>query len=830
MTVDEMMQQAVSHHQARRLSEAETLYRGILQEHPDHPGALHMLGILAMELGQPALAVQLLRKVVSLVPRRAEAHNDLGSALGSTGQLDQAIEVCREALRLNPALAEAHNNLGVFLREAGELEGALSACSKAVRLSPAYADAHDNLGNVLVDLGRYQEAADAYRQAIRLSPSKAEAHVHLGFALVGMKQYEQAITACRQAIALDPANASAYLCLGNIFQAQSRFADAIAAYRQSLDRDPEDSTTHNNLGVSLLASGEAEESLAAHRRALQLAPRSAEAHCNIGVALQALHRHSDAIEHYREALRANPSFASAQNNLGNTLLELGRIEEALSALRRAIELEADAPAPHYNLSRALKVSGSWDEAMAECDEAIRLEPGYAKAYNHLGNCYKDQGRLDQAIQCYQKAVEFDPDAPWFHSNLLYALCFHPDYDAERLRIEHAAWDRLYAQPLKNGNSEFRNERSPSRRIRIGYVSPDFCAHVVGLNILPLLREHSAAEVETYCYANVQHPDEVTGVLQGLCNHWRDIFGVRDEKVAEMIRADEIDILVDLSLHMGGGRLLVFARKPAPVQVTFAGYPGSTGLEAMDYRLTDPYLDPPGLHDAHYQEKSLRLGHSFWCYDSEAMSLGMETPPPVAPLPAMETGILTFGSLNNFCKTNSRVFQLWAQVLRSVEKSRLILRCGEGSHRKEVLAQFDAAGVAPDRIEFVPRCSREEYLHYFDLIDIGLDTFPYNGHTTSLDSLWMGVPVVTLVGETVVGRAGLSQSSNLGLTQLIARTPEQFVQIAVGLSLDLEGLAALRRDLRTLMQNSPLTDAVPFAREVEAAYRQMWRDFCRRPSP
>ncbi|MGD0390476.1 MAG: hypothetical protein ABSC42_16145, partial [Tepidisphaeraceae bacterium] len=293
----------------------------------------------------------------------------------------------------------------------------------------------------------------------------------------------------------------------------------------------------------------------------------------------------------------------------------------------------------------------------------------------------------------------------------------------------------------------------------------------------------------------------------------------DAQVAAQVREDQIDILVDLKLHTGENRLLIFAQKPAPVQATWLGYPGTSGLDTMDYRLTDPYLDPPGLDDACYSERSIRLPDTFWCYDPLANEPAVNAPP------CLEKGFITFGCLNTFCKVNDALLTLWAGVLKALSNSRLLLLVPKGSARQRVLDRLGQEGIGPERVEFVARQSRPEYRKTYHRIDIGLDTVPCNGHTTNLDSFWMGVPVITLVGQTVAGRAGLSQLTNLGLLELIARTPDQYVQIATDLAGDLPRLGELRRTLRARMQTSPLMDGPRFARNVEAAYRQMWRNWC-----
>jgi predicted O-linked N-acetylglucosamine transferase (SPINDLY family) len=331
-------------------------------------------------------------------------------------------------------------------------------------------------------------------------------------------------------------------------------------------------------------------------------------------------------------------------------------------------------------------------------------------------------------------------------------------------------------------------------------------------------------MEIFCYSNVIRADALTEQFRRYADAWRGIEGLSDLQTVDLIRQDRIDILVDLTLHTGKNRLAVFACKPSPVQVTFAGYPGSTGLNTIDYRLTDPYLDPPGLNDQFYSESSIRLPDTFWCYEPLVTQL------EINPLPAQTDAHVTFGCLNSFCKVNEQVLRLWAQVVKTVDRSRLMILCPEGSHRQPLLDLLQGEGISPDRIELVVRCPRRQYLELYHRFDVGLDTFPYNGHTTSLDSFWMGVPVVTLVGQTVVGRAGLSQLTNLGLPELIAQTPEQYVQIATKLAGDLPRLAELRRTLRARMEASPLMDAPRFARSVEAAYRRMWRAWCEAASP
>jgi predicted O-linked N-acetylglucosamine transferase (SPINDLY family) len=317
------------------------------------------------------------------------------------------------------------------------------------------------------------------------------------------------------------------------------------------------------------------------------------------------------------------------------------------------------------------------------------------------------------------------------------------------------------------------------------------------------------------------PDENTAKLRSYTDVWRETFGMSDEKLAERIRDDQIDVLVDLTMHMANGRPLVFARKPAPVQVCWLAYQGTTGLTTMDYRLTDPLLDPPGMFDRYYSEESIRLPDSFWCYDP------LTSEPSVNPPPAPNTGYVTFGCLNNFAKVTDDVLRLWAGVLRAVDRSRLILIAGEGSHRDRTIDFLAREGIAPDRLTFQPFLPRPDYLRLHHHIDIALDTFPYNGQTTTLDAVWMGVPVITIVGNTSAARAGASLLWNLGTPELVADSPDQFVSIAVALAQDWKRLGDYRASLRERLQKSSLMDAPLFAKNVEAAYRTMWQRWCAR---
>jgi predicted O-linked N-acetylglucosamine transferase (SPINDLY family) len=786
--IEQEIQAALLHHQAGRLAEAEALYRRVLAEVPEHVGALQLLGIVSLQAGNTAGAIELIGRAATLEPQNAAAHSNLAEAYLRAGQFTGAIASARRALELQSDLVVAQINLGAALALSGQHSEAIAAYQRALAVVPDHPQLHSNLGIALQAAGRLDEAVTALRRAVALRPDQAELHVNLGNALKDQGRLDEAIDAYRRAIALRPDDAVAHSNLGVALYEAQRYDEATAAYRDALQRKPDDAETHANLGVALQATGQLDEAIAACRSAVAIEGDSALVQSNLALALRSAGRADEAIAALQHAIALDPRLAAAYSNLGTVLDDAGRLDEALAALGRAIE----------------------------------LRPDDADARNNLGNVLKHQGRLDEAIGAFRQAVAVKPGLAKIASNLLYSLHSHPGYDAQALLSEHRAWARRYAAPLAAEIRPHANDRDPARRLKVGYVSPDLRAHAVGKLVWPLLVHRDRSRFEVVAYSDVRVGDAVTTAIRGQTDHWRDIAGQSDAQVAERIRGDRIDILVDLALHTAGNRMLVFARKPAPVQVTTLGLPATTGLDTIDYRLTDPYLDPPGQTDADYTERSVRLPHCFWVFQPPDAA---ETY-PVTPLPALSNGFVTFGCLNQFAKVTRPALELWVKILRAVPRSQLVLQSPPGRHLEAVRELFAQGGIAADRLSFVPRAARREYHRRLDALDLALDPFPYNGHTSTLDALWMGVPVVTLAGCTAVGRGGVSILSNVNLHNLIARTTWQYVDISVALAGDLERLADLRTGLRGRLLASPLADTEGYTAAVEAALLAMWQTWCR----
>jgi protein O-GlcNAc transferase len=558
---------------------------------------------------------------------------------------------------------------------------------------------------------------------------------------------------------------------------------------------------------------------------LARAPDDADAAFNLGNALHGLGRQREAIDLYRQAVKLRPGYADALINLGNVHTELGEFASGMEAYDAALRARPDSVVALNNAACLMRTLGHIDDAETALRRALQLDPENAALHDTLGNVYKDAGDLGAAIASFRKSLELDPGSAATHSNLAYTLSFRVP-EAGPVLEECLRWNERFAAGLPrcaHDHSDGREQTDrgePNRRLKIGYVSPDFRDHCQSLFTIPLLSRHDHAAFEIFCYASIKRPDDHTRRIADYADVWRDVRALNDEALCRVIREDRIDILVDLTMHMAGGRPLLFARKPAPIQIAWLAYPGTTGMGAMDYRLSDPRLDPDGF-DAHYSERTLRLPDSYWCYDPLTLS------PGVNELPAIERGYPTLGCLNNPCKLTDHTLRLWGGVMRALPDARLLLMAPPGRHRRHLSQRLGAQGIAAERVDFRPFQPRGDYLRSYHDIDLGLDTFPYNGHTTSLDSLWMGVPVVTRVGRTSVGRGGLSQLFQIDLLDLAADSDEAFVGIAAALGQDVVRLAALRRELRTRLERSALMDASRFAQHVERAYRDAWRAHCKR---
>jgi predicted O-linked N-acetylglucosamine transferase (SPINDLY family) len=844
MTLQQAYETADRDHQAGRLAEAEAIYRQILSHEPDHAPALHRLGLLAHQCGHQDEALDLIRRAIALRPEAAEFYLNLGVVLDALGNTADSISAYRQAIALQPNLANAYCNLGNALRKNGEIAAAIEACRAAIEIAPEFAEAHNNLGSVLLASGDIDPAIDAFKEAASLRPGFFGATFNLGNALLRKGRIDEALEALDRTLAINPNFAPAHNSRGSALKAKGRPTDAALAFARAAQLQPDYAEPYYNLGIllseandqtqaiaafeaairvrpdfaiayndlanSFSASGRLRDAIAAFRKAIELGPDWPEVHVKLADLYHQLGDLSQAIEECNRALKLRPDYPQAYNILANVHLDMDEGEKAVVAYRKAIELRPDFAEAYNNLGNAYYCLSDMESAADAFQKALQLRPNYSNALSNFAAVHKATGNIQQAIDLYDRALELSPNDSDILSNRIYAMHFHPAFDMPAICAELRRWNKLHAIPLAKSIQPHGNDRSPGRRLRIGYVSPDFREHVVGWNLLPLLSNHDRDNFEIFCYSSVTRPDSMTEKLQAHADVWRNLLGIGDEPAGKIIREDGIDILVDLSLHSARNRLLLFARKPAPIQLTYLGYCGSTGVQAIDYRFSDPYLDPPELLEP-YAEKTIRLPNNYWCYQPGGTS------PDVNALPALSSGQITFGCLNNFAKVSDPALQLWAKILGALPGSKLLLHAPLGSHRNRVLEI-----IPENKIEFVGKQDYGDYLQSYQKIDIALDPFPYGGGITNCDAIWMGVPVVTLKGSTAVGRGGNSILNNLGLRELVAQTQDEYEKIAIGLAKDLKRLSTLRRDLRQKIKSSPLMDAAAFAKDVEQAYRQIWR--------
>jgi len=634
----------------------------------------------------------------------------------------------------------------------------------------------------------------------------------------------------RQVLAWDAGQPYALHYLGLLAYQRGDYAEAERLMGRSNALLPSVPDHHNNLGLLYLATGRGADAEVAFRRALALRGGACPpAQLNLANALQGRGELTEAAAIYRSFLAARPNDPGAHYNLARTLVALRRPDEALP---HATFAAANAPTfvdAHVLLGQIRRERQEIRAALDAYAAALRLRPDYGEVHANVAGILRDQGRIEESVAAFRRAVGLRPHSAAIHSALIYTLWFHPDLAPAEIFREHVEWARRHADPLVGEvRPPRRIDLSGGRRLRIGYVSPDLYRHSVGRLIEPALAHHDHARFEIVLYSDVAAPDELTRRIHGHADLVRHTVALSDAQLADQVRNDEIDVLVDLSLHMAGNRLLAFARRPAPVQVTYLAYCATSGLRTMDYCLTDPRLDPPppgealvpgdrpGIASPIHTERLLHLPH-YWTYRPP------EEMPEVGAPPRQRNGCITFGSFNNFAKVNGRVIAAWSEVLRRVPRSRLlIVMKGGRDENPHVAEQFARHGIAADQLDVIPTRGAREYLELHNAVDVCLDPFPYNGGTTTLDALCMGVPVVTVRGDRATGRAGATLLHSADCPNLVADDLRHYLDVAVGLAEGLSGpgeeATSVRRALRDRVMQGPVANAASFARGLQGQYR------------
>ena len=673
----------------------------------------------------------------------------------------------------------------------------------------------------------YEKCCQAWREATmskapvaKTAPTAIECNQLI--ALLNAGRFTELESQARLVLKRYPDSGFAWNLLGISLQMQGK--DGIPALQNATKFLPNDAEVHSNLGNALSGIDRPTEAEASYRRALQIKPHNANILCNLGATLSDLGRLGEAETSYRRALQIKPNIAEVHVNLGNVLSDLGRLDEAETSYRLALQIKPDIAEAHSNLGNTLRKLYRLAEAETCLRLALKIEPDFAKAHNNLGIVLQDLGKLDGAVSSFRRALEIEPDYAEAYSNLLFTCNFLPDQHPAQMLAEARHYGEIMVRQARP-YTRWHNLPEPGRCLRVGLVSGDFHQHPVGNfleNVLAALSAHAAGRMELFAYFNHSCADAVTGRIKTCCHGWHPAAGLPDEALAQKIYDDGIDILIDLSGHTAHNRLPMFAWKPAPVQVTWLGYLATTGVTAIDYLIADSWVLPE-TEESHFTEKIWRLPETYLCF-TPPFDVGEQ----VTPLPALTNGYITFGCFNNLNKVNDAVVALWARVLASAPGSRLFLKAKQLKDalvRQSVVERFAAHGIGADRLILKHLAPRAEYLAPYHQVDIALDPFPYTGITTSVESLWMGVPVLTLAGERFLSRQGIGLLMNAGLPEWIAVSADDYVAKAASHAGDLRRLATLRNGLRQQVLASPIFDAPRFAHHFEEALRGMWQKWC-----
>ncbi len=836
----------------RKLEEARSTYYQLSSLQPDSAQAHYNLAIVVLELDQPDQAVASFRKAIELNPSYTEAHFSLGNALARLDQFEKAILCYDRVIELNPNLAIAYAGKGSALEASGKHEAALASYEEAIARDSQFAvayfnkgniekslglfrdsvlsyesaiasnpkliQAYSNCGNALRELGDLNAAINKYNSALALDPNFAEAYYNRGNSWALLNNHKLAIEDFDKAIALGPGNIAAHHNQGNSYSALRDFESAIKSFDKAIELNPGHAGAIVNRASSLMELKEFEAALAGFDAAIATNPGLEQAHSNRGVLLTILGQPAEALQSFDKAIDSNPDYADAYSNRSVAQKNLGMLTEAISSCNLAIKLQPNNKNAHLNLGTILEADGRVNDAIASFNKAIEIDHCYAEAYYNRGNALQEVGLLDQAFASFEHAIELRPDYLQAYHNLLMNLCYSPALYESSYKEIAKKYGEL-ATSLAVNKFESHSCKADEDILRIGLVSSDLRNHPVGYFLESVVSEIDSSKIQLIAFPASPIEDEMTARLQQRFSKWLPIFGLNDKSAANLIHSQAVHILIDLSGHTADSRLTLFAYKPAPIQVSWLGYFASTGLREMDYVLGDPHVTPPELA-GQFCEHLWLMPESRWCFTPP------QSCPDVSLLPALSNGYITFGCLNNLSKINVEVIKVWSEILLQLPASKLLLKAKlfrDDDIRNAVTEEFSRNGVHSQRIELRGWGTRKEYLETYNEIDICLDPFPFTGGTTSVESLWMGVPVLTLAGNTMFSRQGVGILNNAGLSQWIAQDKDEYQGKAVEFASNNDVLSQIRSQLRSQVSTSPLFDAVQFARHFESAMHQIWNE-------
>lgn len=808
--IPEALQLARLHLDAGTVHQAAALYRRIIELHPNNAGALQGCAAASFQLRDYEAAVKASRAAARVLSADAGIKNLLGRACKALGRLDEAIKAYRESLALDPRQADTLVSLGIALRAKGAIRESIRAYRRALDVDPDYALAHHNLANSLLAEGELQAARESYERALSLEPKLGDAHFELANLDLLAKDADRAKAHYRRAAELGLNSAKAALRTGNMLLALGDRDSALLAFTRAASLEPSNQEALFQLGRALHEHRDFDAAVTVLSRAVQLAPGFADAHVNLGVALRGRGAYEQASACWRKALELDPDTPAAHLGLAMLDCDFGRYESARQTLAGLVGRDSSYLDAWLMLTVACRELNEIGEAFEASARALALKPDLPQAHMNHGTLCLPSGDAAAALASYNEARRLDPSWVEGWQIALGPLNYIESENPLRVLEGHREFGARFfaggAAPRASGASV------QGRKIKLGYLSPDLFSHSVSYFFEPLLSSHDKTKFEIYCYHLGKIEDETTRRMQACADQWRSCARATDAELQRLIADDRLDVLIDLAGHTRGSRVRALGARCAPVQITWLGYPTTTGLPAMDFRITDRIVDPEG-YEPYSTERLLRLERSYYCYRPP------EDAPEVSAAPAAANAHVTFGSFNNLAKLSDAAVLLWSAVLQAVPGSRLLTKSAalaDDSVRRRTAARFEARGIDPSRLGLMGRVRGvPSHLELYRRVDVGLDTYPYNGATTTCEALWMGVPVVTRAGPTHASRMGASILNAAGRPEWVADSDAKFVEICQALAADRAGLAELRQNLRAQLAASVLTDASTFARNFES---------------
>ena len=702
------------------------------------------------------------------------------------------------------------------------ISGAQALYREILQAAPDHFDTLYFLGVSEFQSGQYEQADRLLKHALAIEPQSAAAHSTHGAILYELGRFDEALSSCDRSLAISPDDADAFNLRANALSGLRRFEEAVASYDKAIALKPDFAGALNNRGNALRELLRFDRALVDFDRAIAIKPDYADAFNNRGNVLKELMRFDQALGNYDRAIEIKPNYADAHSNRGIILLELNRHDEALVKFDKALEIEPDLATALNGRGNALRGLLRFDDALACFDKAIEIKPQFAEAFSNRGIVLTELMRFDEALGSFDRAIAIKPDSAAGISNKI----FHLDFSATGFEKQQDArkdwWRHIGSKIATGSNLQHRNGCEPGRRIVLGYVSSDFRQHSAAAAVKPILRQHDEARFQVICYSCSIAEDDVTADFQQLAHTWRNVSQFSDDRLAEQIQDDKVDILIDLSGHSAGNRLGVFARKPAPIQVTAWGHATGTGLPTIDYLFSDVVAIPSVVRHL-FPEK---------IYDLPCLVTIDHPPGALRSLaaPVLSNQCVTFGVFNRVSKISDVALGVWARILHATPRSKLLIKDAALDSefvRDRLKEKFAIHEISGDRIGLLGRTSRDEHLAAFKDVDISLDPFPWGGGVSTWESLHMGVPVVAMLGNGVSSRVAGAIAASIGLSEWVAESVESYLSIAVKFASQPGVLAKLRHELPTRISNSAAGNGAAYTRAVEDAYEAMWRNYCRK---